>query len=53
MTEIFRGLAGVNRVGMDVVEVAPVYDVGQITALAGATVAAEYLCLLALDRASP
>ena len=51
--EIFRGLAGVNLIGMDVVEVAPVYDVGQITALAGATVAAEYLCLLALDRAAP
>ncbi len=51
--EIFRGLAGVNLIGMDVVEVAPVYDVGQITALAGATLAAEYLCLLALDRAAP
>ncbi len=48
--EIFRGLAGLNLVGMDVVEVAPVYDVGQITALAGATLAAEYLCLLAYDR---
>ncbi len=48
--EIFRGLAGVNLVGMDVVEVAPIYDVGQITALAGATLAAEYLCLLAHDR---
>ncbi len=51
--EIFRGLAGVNLIGMDVVEVAPIYDVGQITALAGATLAAEYLCLLALDRAAP
>ena len=51
--EIFRGLAGVNLIGMDVVEVAPIYDVGQITALAGATLAAEYLCLLAHDRASP
>ena len=51
--EIFRGMAGVNLIGMDVVEVAPIYDVGQITALAGATLAAEYLCLLAHDRASP
>ncbi len=51
--EIFRGLAGVNLIGMDVVDVAPIYDVGQITALAGATLAAEYLCLLALDRATP
>ena len=48
--EIMRGLVGVNLIGMDVVEVAPVYDVGQITALAGATLAAEYLCLLAYER---
>jgi len=45
--EIVRGLAGVNLVGMDVVEVAPVYDVGEITSLAGATLAAEFLCLYA------
>jgi agmatinase len=31
---------------MDVVEVAPAYDVAEITALAGATMAWEYLCLL-------
>ena len=31
---------------MDVVEVAPVYDVAEITALAGATMAWEYLCLV-------
>ncbi|MFN2167969.1 MAG: agmatinase [Anaerolineae bacterium] len=45
--EIVRGLSGVNLVGMDVVEVAPVYDVGEITSLAGATLAAEFLCLFA------
>lgn len=45
--EILRGLAGINLVGMDVVEVAPAYDVGEITALAGATLAAEMLCLYA------
>ncbi|MGD2130943.1 MAG: agmatinase [Lysobacterales bacterium] len=45
--EIVRGLAGVNLIGMDVVEVAPVYDVGEITSLAGATLAAEFLCLYA------
>jgi len=49
--EIVRGLAGVNVVGMDVVEVAPVYDVGEITSLAGATLAAEFLCLFAANPA--
>jgi agmatinase len=48
--EIIRGLAGINVVGMDVVEVAPAYDVGEITALAGATLAAEFLCLYALAK---
>ena len=47
---ILRGLAGIDLVGMDVVEVAPAYDVGEITALAGATVA---LNLLALYAAGP
>ena len=47
--EIIRGLAGINLVGMDVVEVAPAYDVGEITALAGATLAAEFLCLYAAN----
>ena len=46
---IVRGLAGINLVGMDVVEVAPAYDVGEITALAGATLAAEFLCLYAAN----
>ena len=44
---ILRGLAGINVVGMDVVEVAPAYDVGEITALAGATLAMEMICLYA------
>jgi agmatinase len=43
---ILRGLAKLHFVGMDVVEVAPVYDVAEITALAGATMAWEYLCLV-------
>jgi agmatinase len=47
--EIIRGLAGINLVGMDVVEVAPVYDVGEITALAGASLASEFLCLYAAN----
>ncbi|MBT8098783.1 MAG: arginase family protein, partial [Gammaproteobacteria bacterium] len=37
----------INIVGMDVVEVAPAYDVGQITALAAAHIAMEMLCLYA------
>ena len=44
---ILRRLTGVNFVGMDLVEVSPAFDVSEITALAGATVAWEYLCLLA------
>lgn len=47
--EIIRGLAGINVVGMDIVEVAPAYDVGEITALAGAMLAAEFLCLYAVN----
>jgi agmatinase len=42
---ILRRLAGVDWRGMDVVEVAPAYDVAEITALAAATIAWEYLCL--------
>lgn len=41
--KIIRGLAGVNVVGMDVVEVAPAYDSAEITALAGATLGLEML----------
>jgi len=44
---ILSRLGGVEFVGMDVVEVAPPYDVAEITALAAATVAWEYLALIA------
>jgi agmatinase len=47
--EIVRGLAGINLVGMDVVEVAPAYDVGEITAFAAGTLAFEFLCLFAVN----
>jgi len=43
---ILRRLRGLQFMGMDVVEVCPAYDVAEITALAGATIAWEYLCLL-------
>lgn len=45
--EILRGLGGLNLVGLDVVEVSPPYDHADITALAAATVAHDWLCLLA------
>ena len=49
---ILRSLGGIAFVGMDVVEVAPAYDVAEITALAGATVAWEYLCLRGWEDAT-
>lgn len=45
--EILFRLAGINLVGMDVVEVSPPYDHAQITALAGASIAADLVCLYA------
>jgi len=42
-----RRLGGIDFRGADVVEVAPAYDVGEITALAAATIGWEYLSLLA------
>jgi agmatinase len=48
---ILRRLAGLDFRGMDVVEVSPPYDHAEITALAAATFAWEYLALLA-PRAS-
>ena len=49
--EIIRGLEGINLVGMDLMEVAPAYDVGDITSLAGASLAFEFLCLFAANPA--
>jgi agmatinase len=43
---ILRRLGGLRFAGMDLVEVAPAYDVAEITALAGATMVWEYLALL-------
>ena len=44
---IIRGLRGINLIGMDLVEVAPAYDVGEITALAAAHLAMEMICVYA------
>jgi len=46
---LLRGLRGLNLVGGDVVEVAPPYDQTGNTALVGATLMFEILCLIA-DR---
>ena len=47
---VLRGLGGLDIVGMDVVEVSPPYDHADITALAAATIAQHYLCVLAERR---
>lgn len=47
---ILRGLEPLELVGMDVVEVAPAYDHSEITALAAATLALQYLSLLASKK---
>ncbi len=44
---IIRRLRGLNIVGMDLMEVAPPYDSGEITALAGARIAGELISLYA------
>lgn len=45
---ILRRLEGLHFIGMDVVEVAPAYDVAEITSLAAATMVYEYLALAAV-----
>ncbi|MBL95537.1 MAG: Guanidinopropionase [Alphaproteobacteria bacterium MarineAlpha3_Bin5] len=44
---LLRGLSGLNLIGGDVVEVAPPFDPSGNTALVGATMMYEILCLLA------
>ena len=44
---MLRLLEGVNIVGADVVEVAPPFDLGNLTSLAGATMMFELLCVMA------
>lgn len=47
---ILWGLSSLDFVGMDMVEVSDAYDVGEITSLAAATLALDYLCLRASGR---
>jgi agmatinase len=49
---IVRGLAGLNLVGADVVEVAPAYDHAEITATAACHVAYDLLSVFATNRGS-
>nr|WP_294976328.1 agmatinase [uncultured Pseudomonas sp.] len=44
---MIRGLQGLNLIGADVVEVSPPFDQGGATALVGATIMFELLCVLA------
>ena len=44
---LIRGVRGLNYVGADMVEVSPPFDIGGLTALTGATVMYELLCVLA------
>jgi arginase family enzyme len=48
--KIIRGLTAINFVGMDLVEVAPAYDVGDVTSLAAASLLLDFFCLMASRR---
>jgi agmatinase len=50
---VLKGLAGIDFVGMDIVEVAPAYDVADVTALAAAHIAHEWLALYAVRPGGP
>ena len=44
---MIRGLGGLNLIGMDLVEVSPPFDHAEMTAIAAATIAHDWLCVLA------
>ncbi len=46
LLEVLRGLAGLNVIGADVVEVSPAYDHAEITGISAAHVVYELLCVL-------
>jgi agmatinase len=50
LLEILRGLAGLDLVGADVVEVAPAYDHAEITSIAASHVAYDLVSLLAMQE---
>lgn len=47
---IIRKLGGVNLIGADLVEVSPPFDHAEITALAGASLLMDMVCLIASQR---
>lgn len=47
---LVRGLDGINLVGADLVEVSPPFDHAEITALAGASLLLDIVCLIAKSR---
>jgi guanidinopropionase len=49
--QLVRGLAPLDLLGADLVEVSPPLDLGNLTSLAGATILWEILCILADGRA--
>jgi len=46
--EAIRAMGEFNIVGMDLVEVAPAYDIAEITAIAGATIVHDFICVQAV-----
>lgn len=48
--EMVRGLKDLNFIGMDLVEVLPAYDHGEITAYLGANIVFEFLSILATKK---
>ena len=50
--QLLRGLRGLNCIGADVVEVSPPYDSNGTTALVGAQILFELLCLAAESHAN-
>jgi len=51
--EFVRSLEPLQLIGMDVVEVAPAYDHAEITAIAAASVAYDWLAVLAKQKGAP
>lgn len=47
LVAVLRAMRGLNIVGADIVEVAPAYDSGDVTAVAGANLAYELITLMA------
>ena len=45
-----RGLAPLNMVGFDLVEVSPPFDHAEITAIAAATIIHDWICIKAFQK---